>query len=468
MTAPAGRRSSADKAARSTGTRSLNSTAKGASTASVPGYEWSPEDAAAAVEHTNPFAMPREDDIFAVRDRERAAKKAVSIFWGRGNVCGSPHLGAAAAVFQEREHINRMRVHEKAAYHAQKTYVVCGFGWECARSLNSLSFFLTTQSRRLRVKVNEDDPDDDFDVEDDEASAAHNLALSTRGEWRKTLPVQPVLIFFLSSPTTNRPLSKHVSTDRHVEQEHLADYIDKKREMFLVQYSLGVKREEMRKLERTAQLEEEKLEEAERRLEADAAKFDTFLKDNDKNSVEAIKQAEVRTKIRMEKFAEAKKINSEISALKSDISKVRVAPWFRNLSNSQLFTPHASPLQQQNEDTLKELHTYRDFLEMLSPHEWAEEQRAIRDKVAAEQQRRRAQHEAANSVSCLCGVCLLCAATAFLRITLGFPYTPVPVPMASTGGPGARKPVRRRSRSKLGQTSAERLNRQSSGRSVCL
>lgn len=157
MTAPAGRRSSTDKAARSTGTRSLNSTAKGASTASVPGYEWSPEDAAAAVEHTNPFAMPREDDIFAVRDRERAAKKAVSIFWGRGNVCGSPHLGAA--VFQEREHINRMRVHEKAAYHAQKTYVVCGFGWECARSLNSLSFFFDNpkpaparQSQRRRPR----------------------------------------------------------------------------------------------------------------------------------------------------------------------------------------------------------------------------------------------------------------------------------------------------------------------------
>ena len=33
-----------------------------------------------------------------------------------------------------------------------------------------------------------------------------------------------------------------VTRDRHVEKEDLAEYIAKKREMFLVQYSLGVKR----------------------------------------------------------------------------------------------------------------------------------------------------------------------------------------------------------------------------------
>ena len=59
--------------------------------------------------------------------------------------------------------------------------------------------------------------------------------------------------------------------------------------MFLVQYSLGVKRDEMRKLEEIAQAEEKKLEKAEQYLEEDAAMFDEFLKDNDKNAVEAIK-----------------------------------------------------------------------------------------------------------------------------------------------------------------------------------
>lgn len=60
--------------------------------------------------------------------------------------------------------------------------------------------------------------------------------------------------------------------------------------MFLVQYALGVKREEMRKLEEIAQAEEQKLLDDEKALEEDAAKFDAFLKENDKNSVEAIKK----------------------------------------------------------------------------------------------------------------------------------------------------------------------------------
>ena len=55
------------------------------------------------------------------------------------------------------------------------------------------------------------------------------------------------------------------------------------------QYSLGVKRDEMRKLEEIAAAEEKKLEMAEQYLEEDAAMFDEFLKQNDQNSVDAIR-----------------------------------------------------------------------------------------------------------------------------------------------------------------------------------
>ena len=40
---------------------------------------------------------------------------------------------------------------------------------------------------------------------------------------------------------------------------------------------------------------------AEQFLEEDAMMFDEFLKENDKNSVEAIKQADLETKAKMEK-----------------------------------------------------------------------------------------------------------------------------------------------------------------------
>ena len=42
--------------------------------------------------------------------------------------------------------------------------------------------------------------------------------------------------------------------DRHIEKEDLASYVAKKREMFLVQYSLGAKRDEIKKLEEIAKV----------------------------------------------------------------------------------------------------------------------------------------------------------------------------------------------------------------------
>ena len=122
--------------------------------------------------------------------------------------------------------------------------------------------------------------------------------------------------------------------------------------MFLVQYSLGVKREEMRKLEEIAQAEEQKLLDDEKALEEDAAKFDAFLKENDKNSVEAIKKAELETKAKLEKMQDIKKLNIQIMGIKSDMSK--------------------------NDDQLKDLLKYRQFLESLTPSEfWEENKRKV-------------------------------------------------------------------------------------------
>lgn len=42
--------------------------------------------------------------------------------------------------------------------------------------------------------------------------------------------------------------------DKHIEKEDLASYIQRKKEMFLVQYALGVKRDEIKKLEDIARV----------------------------------------------------------------------------------------------------------------------------------------------------------------------------------------------------------------------
>lgn len=50
-------------------------------------------------------------------------------------------------------------------------------------------------------------------------------------------------------------INKQSQSDRHATKENLHDFIAKKREMFLVQYALGVKRQEMQKLEEIAQVQ---------------------------------------------------------------------------------------------------------------------------------------------------------------------------------------------------------------------
>ncbi|KAI4883056.1 hypothetical protein NFI96_029344 [Prochilodus magdalenae] len=137
--------------------------------------------------------------------------------------------------------------------------------------------------------------------------------------------------------------------DRNIEKESIREFISKKREMFYLEHALTVKREEMAQLEEVASREEKKLMRAEKLLEDDAVLFDSFLKENDKNSVEAIKIAEQETKAKLEKVAEIKRITAKMVAIKSDISKY--------------------------EDTLQEYKLYKDFLFKLSPLEWQEKQR---------------------------------------------------------------------------------------------
>lgn len=143
-----------------------------------------------------------------------------------------------------------------------------------------------------------------------------------------------------------------VTRDRRIEKESLKDYINKKRQMFLVQYSLGVKRDEMRKLEEIAVSEEKRIESAEKYLEEDAALFDEFLKENGNNSTQAVKIAEEETRKKTEKSNEIKKLNTQIMILRSEITKM--------------------------EDTLKEYLMYKNFLDKVTPQKVKESRLASR------------------------------------------------------------------------------------------
>ena len=142
--------------------------------------------------------------------------------------------------------------------------------------------------------------------------------------------------------------------ERHREKENMTDFIEKKRQMFLVQMSLDTKRAEIRKLEEQAQQREEALRNSEQMLEADAQRFESFLKKNDQQAVKAIKDAETETKLKQDKVQEIKKLTAQIAAVNSETTKYA--------------------------ESLEECQSYKKFLDDLTPQEWIEEQHELHRK----------------------------------------------------------------------------------------
>ncbi|XP_025716056.1 cilia- and flagella-associated protein 100 isoform X3 [Callorhinus ursinus] len=138
----------------------------------------------------------------------------------------------------------------------------------------------------------------------------------------------------------------HMTKERKMESDNMDNYLNQKRQMFLIQHALHRKRSEIQRLEMLAAKEEAQLEQAEKSLEKDAALFDEFLRENDRSSVQALRAAEKETKAKVEKILEIRDLTTQIMNIKSEISKF--------------------------EDTLQHYKIYKDFLYKLSPKEWLE------------------------------------------------------------------------------------------------
>ncbi|XP_040484053.1 cilia- and flagella-associated protein 100 [Ursus maritimus] len=138
-----------------------------------------------------------------------------------------------------------------------------------------------------------------------------------------------------------------MTKEKKMESDNMSNYINQKRQLFLIQYALDMKRNEIQRLEMLAAKEEAELEQAEKSLEKDATLFDEFLRENDRSSVQALRAAEKETKAKVEKIIEIRELTTQITNIKSEISKF--------------------------EDTLQHYKTYKDFLYKLSPKEWLEE-----------------------------------------------------------------------------------------------
>ncbi|XP_046536896.1 cilia- and flagella-associated protein 100 isoform X2 [Equus quagga] len=147
-------------------------------------------------------------------------------------------------------------------------------------------------------------------------------------------------------------------SEKKLGSESISSYMGQRRQTFLIQYALDMKRREIQRLEVLATKEEAALERAERSLENDAALFDEFLRENDRSSVQALRAAEKETKAKVEKIIEIRDLTTQIMNIKSEISKF--------------------------EDTLQHYKAYKDFLYKLSPKDWLEEQKCLALKKAKE------------------------------------------------------------------------------------
>ncbi|KAM6413684.1 cilia- and flagella-associated protein 100 [Rhynochetos jubatus] len=138
-----------------------------------------------------------------------------------------------------------------------------------------------------------------------------------------------------------------IKKDYTFAKETFRDCINDRREIFLLEYAMAVQRDEIQRMENIIKEEERKLEMAEYYLEKDVTMFDEFLKENHKNSVQAVKIAEKETAAKTKKIREIQAITSQIENIQRDISRFRI--------------------------TLQEYKMYRHFLYQLSPKEWQEE-----------------------------------------------------------------------------------------------
>merc|ERR1719456_427541 len=106
-------------------------------------------------------------------------------------------------------------------------------------------------------------------------------------------------------------------------KENVRTMVQKKREMFLVQMRLDVKKKEIIKLEEKARMKEEALKKSQAMLDEDITRFDTFLQANDANALKAMKHAEECGKKRQEVVQNIKLIKQQIAQIQSETSKLR-------------------------------------------------------------------------------------------------------------------------------------------------
>ncbi|MED6233105.1 hypothetical protein ATANTOWER_006959 [Ataeniobius toweri] len=155
-------------------------------------------------------------------------------------------------------------------------------------------------------------------------------------------------------PNTHE-LKSTTTKGEKITKESKHDLIFMERQQAVLELSLMTKRSEILRMEKTVTEEERKLKQLERLIEGDNHRFEEFLRENEKKSVEARMLFEREEKSKQEKNVAIKKLTAEIGTIESELDKY--------------------------EEALIDYQKYREFLFRLSPPEWQEEQKTKSSKT---------------------------------------------------------------------------------------
>uniref|UniRef100_T1IVH9 Uncharacterized protein n=1 Tax=Strigamia maritima TaxID=126957 RepID=T1IVH9_STRMM len=149
--------------------------------------------------------------------------------------------------------------------------------------------------------------------------------------------------------------------------ETAKDFVVAKREIFLIQYLIGVKKDELMRIKNLQISEGRKLDKAELRLETDAINFDRFLKNSDHETMDCLKQVEIESKLKWDKITEIQKLNVQIVTIRNKLRKL--------------------------EEIITEYKSYEKFLTNVAPQEWKDRKARERQIAAAKLSRMGKQSE---------------------------------------------------------------------------
>lgn len=138
-------------------------------------------------------------------------------------------------------------------------------------------------------------------------------------------------------------------SDRVHTKENMVKVIEKKREMFLLQMNIDIKKEEIRKLEEYSHVREEGLKISEDMLEEDLKEFNKFWTRCKEDTHQAMKKAEDETKRKIKHTQKVGKLNDKKQAVFNATQK--------------------------SEELLNEYMKYKLFLDKLTPKEWLDGQK---------------------------------------------------------------------------------------------